>query len=96
MQISATHPDFHLAGASYDPLTGALNTTGARVDKHASSSEMNSNTLRILRGSGIAVLGQQSYNMSVALAEQHVGDMVRGWSNLDCLHFCQGGIPQVG
>jgi hypothetical protein len=84
-----------VAGVSFDAATGVLNTTGADVDKLASSSEMNSHALEILNNSGIPVLGQLSYNMSVALAEQHVGSQASGWSTLDCLHHCQGGIPQV-
>ena len=41
----------------------------------------------------VPFFGRIGYELSVALYNQHVG--TRGVSELDCLHFCQPGLPQV-
>jgi len=41
----------------------------------------------------VPFFGRTGYELSVALYNQHVG--TRGVSELDCLHYCQPGLPQI-
>ena len=81
---------FLLAGVAFDPKTGALNK---ERDDIVSGGWFNEDAQRILAetNSGIPVLGGLSSNMSIAFAGQHHGTHTTGWTDLDCLHFCQGG-----
>lgn len=42
---------------------------------------------------GLPLFGGRSWALSTTLYHQHIG--MRGVSALDCLHYCQPGLPQV-
>ena len=85
-------------GVQLNPTTGHLNMSGStsldaaqrRLDDVVSGMWHNQEAEKILKDSGIPMLGSLSSNMSIALVDQHIGNKT-SWTDLDCLHQCQGG-----
>jgi hypothetical protein len=77
--------------------TGSLSAKptarSSSVDSILSGTRLNKDMRSGLAGSSIPIIGALSYNMSVAMYQQHVG--MRMSSELDCLHYCSPGLPQV-
>jgi hypothetical protein len=84
------------AGWIYDAATGTVSLSpAARSDKAAlitRGGPINSIAREVLPGYGLAMM--RGFDLSVPLHASHVG--ARGVAELDCLHYCQHGLPEVG
>ncbi|KIY98626.1 hypothetical protein MNEG_9339 [Monoraphidium neglectum] len=83
------------AGWIYDAATGTVSLSpAARSDKAAlitRGGPINSIAREVLPGYGLAMM--RGFDLSVPLHASHVG--ARGVAELDCLHYCQHGLPEI-